>query len=403
MERAIAGSAVLLFFCAALAVAAPRAPQSDEDPLDLKSIPIADWLDQGEHAEIPWEFRISEPYLRVDQRMEVSYTVSFRGRELNKIGNTHELFFISRVSTPDGEWLEEPSVSRPVDQQVPTRNQTEFSLRVCLSPGEYLLWVVLYHRETGKHNLAKRRIKVSELRGDPLPDMYEGTPLVEFPEAGDSDQGFVKGRLHLPVRNKVPLQVQLLATLSPPQQWLSRPRALHTQTDVTAGAVAALSQLALIDGTLSIAGLDLVRQEVVYDEADVHGVDWPIFTKALKEAQTPSVSAKALQQSKNNGVFLKDFMTDRIVGLPHDPMALRVLIVVTSSLLFERGSDLTPLQIEGDCHCRVYHLRFRLNNNDVFDEIEKIIKPLHPKTFNLMNARDLRRAIAEIMADLEKL
>src|SRR5262249_11879387 len=257
--------------------------------------------------------------------------VSFRGKELNKIGNAHELFFVSRVSSPDGEWLEEPSVSRPVEQQLSSRNQTEFSLRVCLKPGDYLLWVVLYHRETGRHNLAKRRIKVPELRADPLPDMYEGTPLVEFPEAGDSDQGFVKGRLHLPVHNKLPLQVQLVATLSPPQQWLSRPRALRVQTDVTAGALAALSQLALAERALSTAGLDLVRQEVVYDEADVNGVDWPIFIKALKKAQTPAVSAKALQQSKNSGVFFKDFMTDRIEGRASDPMPMRILIVVSSS------------------------------------------------------------------------
>ena len=36
-------------------------------------------------------------------------------------------------------------------------------------------------------------------------------------------------------------------------------------------------------------------------------------------------------------------------------------------------------------------------------EIEKIIKPLHPRTFNLITPRDLRKAIAEIVEDLEKL
>jgi hypothetical protein len=41
--------------------------------------------------------------------------------------------------------------------------------------------------------------------------------------------------------------------------------------------------------------------------------------------------------------------------------------------------------------------------NDVFDEIEKIIKPLHPKTFNLITAQDMRKAIAEIVNDLSKL
>ena len=406
MRRTIAAGALFLLMCATLVHAQSQSNTSNassEDPLDLKSIPVADWLDEGEHAQIPWDLRVNEPYLRVDQRMEVSYAVSFRGKELNKIGHTHELFFISRVSTPDGEWLEEPSVSRPVENQVSDHNQTQFYLRVCLNPGEYLLWVVLYHRETGRHNLAKRRIRVSDLRADPLPDMYTGTPLVEFPEAGDMDQGFVKGRLHLPIHNKQNLQVQVISTLSPPQQWLNRPRALRNEPDITAGAVAALSQLEPEVGTVSIAGLDLVQQEVVYDEADVHGVDWPNFNKALKKAHTPSVSAKALQQSKNSGAFFREFLNQRIEDEAPDPLMMRILIVVSTSQLFEHGSDLTPLQIEGDCHCRVYHLRFRLNNNDVFDEIEKIIKPLRPKTFNLASPKEFRRAIADILSDLEKL
>jgi hypothetical protein len=59
--------------------------------------------------------------------------------------------------------------------------------------------------------------------------------------------------------------------------------------------------------------------------------------------------------------------------------------------------------MEGECGCKVYHLRFRLNANDVFDELERFMKPLRPRTFNLMTARDLRKAIAAIVEDLENL
>ena len=79
-----------------------------------------------------------------------------------------------------------------------------------------------------------------------------------------------------------------------------------------------------------------------------------------------------------------------------------MIIVVTSSWLFEKGVDLKPIQLERGCHCRVYHLRFRLNANDIFDELEKFMKPLHPRTFNLITARDLRKAIAEIVEDLSE-
>ena len=59
--------------------------------------------------------------------------------------------------------------------------------------------------------------------------------------------------------------------------------------------------------------------------------------------------------------------------------------------------------MEGDCRCRVYYLRFRLSVNDVFDQLEKLMKPLRPRVFNLLSARDLRKALAEIVDDLGKM
>ena len=406
MRIALAKGVFVLFLVLFIACPGPaRNLQEEDSPLDLKSIPISNWLNEGERKEIPWDFRVSDPYLRVDQRIEVSYVAVINSKDLNRIGNAHELFFVSRVSSIDGEWLEEPSVTRHVfEQELQPHTRAQFVMRVCLQPGEYLLWLVLYDRQTGKHNLAKRRIRVSEFRGDPLPDLYRRMPLVEFPRSEESDQGlgFVKGRLYLPIRNKHPLQVEVISTLNPPEQWTGRARVLRTQNDVTVGAVAALSQLELADGTLSVAGLDLARQEILFDQPGVHDLDWQLFAAALKKAQTPEVSAKALQESKNNGAFFRDFVSRRIGEQNQSQDPMRVVILVTSSQLFERGSDLTPLQIEGDCRCRVYHLRFRLNTNDVFDEIEKIIKPLHPKTFNLMTPQDMRKAIAEIVNDLDK-
>jgi hypothetical protein len=401
--------AVSLFICSAAAgaVSSLRVQGAEDSPLDLKSIPISDWLNAGERAEIPWDLQVSDPFLRIDQRLEISYMARINAKELNRAGKTHELFFVTRISSPDGEWLEQPNIARQeLEQELPKGAQAEFFMRVCVQPGNYLLWLVLYDRQTGKHNVAKRRLRVPELRGDPLPDLYRRLPLVEFPRVEDSDQkapGFVKGQLYLPVHNKHPLQVELISTLSPPEQWTGRTRVLRTHNDVTVGALAALSQMELAEGMVSITGLDLVRREVLFEQPRVRGVDWLSLTEALKKAQSPELSAKALQGSKNNGAFFREFLSQRIIGEGSIESPVRVIIVVTSSQLFERGSDLTPLQIEGDCHCRVYHLRFRLNMNDVFDEIEKIIKPLHPRTFNLLTPRDLRKAIAEIVDDLGKL
>jgi hypothetical protein len=375
-------------------------------PLDLHSIPVAEWLNGGDHADIPWDLRVTEPFLRVDQRLEVLFSLKIEAKAINKTGSEHELFLISRISTPDGEWLNQPGIVREtVDQELAERALVQFSMGVIVQPGDYILWVVLYDRKTGKHNVTKRHFKVGELHGDPFPDLYSRMPLVEFPEYGNIGDGVGISRslLYLPVRNGQPLDVQLISMLSPPEQWTGASRVARAHKDDTIGALAALSQMEFASGTISITGLDLVRRQVLFQQHDSKSVNWNSLMDAMKKAQSPDISAGALQGSKNNGAFFRDFLNRQIGSGPSEGGPLRIFIVVTSSTLFESGADLRPIQIEGDCRCRVYYLRFRLNANDVFDELEKFMKPLHPRTFNLVSARDLRKAIAEIVQELEKL
>ena len=98
--------------------------------------------------------------------------------------------------------------------------------------------------------------------------------------------------------------------------------------------------------------------------------------------------------------ILSPAMTERIStkGGP-----LRVVVLISGSLLFERGTDLSPLKWEGDCNCRLYHVRLRVNREDLFDHLQKLIEPLRPRTFNVYSASEFRKALAEIVLDLNKL
>src|SRR5262249_43544663 len=186
----------------------------DTPSLDLHSIPISDWLNAGEHSEIPWTFSVHQPYLRIDQRLEVPYFARISGKDLNRSGDNHELFLINRISSSEGEWLNEPNIIRhSIEDKLANSVQAEFQMHVVVQPGDYILWAVLYDRKTGKHNVAKRRLRVPELRSDPLPDLYRRMPLVEFPVLDDSNPdstGLVNGQLYLPVHNKRPLEVELI-------------------------------------------------------------------------------------------------------------------------------------------------------------------------------------------------
>jgi hypothetical protein len=392
-----------------LVAAATSLPRQNDSGLDLRQLPIADWLNAGEITEIPWKVHVSDAWLRMDQRVEVAYSATIGAKDLNRTGSSHELFLMSRVSSSDGEWLNTADVSRhTIEKELPGKTEIQFRKRVFVQPGDYLLWVLLYDRQSNRHNLVKRRIRVSEIRNDPLPDAFSSVPLAEFPQTASSESGaylFSSGELFLPVANKRPLQLELIATLSPPEQWTGRGRLIRSHNDNTASALTALSQIKLAHGSVSMAGLDLVRREVLFEERDFHAVNWPALLEGFKKADSPLISVTALEGRKGNGAFFREFLNQRLsaTGGNEEHSALRVLIVVSGSMLFERGSDLEPLQYEGDCNCRIYHVRFRLNLNDVFDELQKFMKPFHPKTFNVITPRDFRKAIAEVLEELGNL
>ena len=379
-------------FCTCLLVCAisfDAFAMEDDFGLDLRSIPIAQWLNAGETTEVPWNLQVGDAALRMDQRLEVLYSARIRAKDLNRAGATHELFLVSRMSSPDGEWLNAPMISRQaIEKQLPGNAQVRFDARAFVQPGEYVLWLVLYDRDTGKHNVAKRRIRIPEISNDPLPDALTTLPLVEFPQSSDRGDGVlsVSSKLFLPVETKRPLEVELILPLSPPEQWTRRQRLVRSYSDNTVGALAALSQMELSQGSISIVGLDLARHDLPFEQRDLHDVDWSALLDAVEKANSPEITTAALEGRKANGAFFREFLSDRLASETSSSEPLRVFIVITSSLLFESGSDLTPLQVDGDCNCRVYHLRFRLNNNDVFDQLGTLMKPLRPKTFNLDDA-----------------
>ena len=387
-------------------VTIPRlAAAEDQTPLDIRSIPIADWIDQGNLSEIPWRLEVSRPYLRMDQRIEVGYTVTMSGKNLNESGAEHELFLINRISDADGEWLTPFAVMRQeLDQELPSGEQIRFNVRVMVKPGAYRLWIVLYDRKTGRHSVANRRVEVEEVSNDPLPLAYMSLPLAEYPrtvEVGDVAFEQINSELHLPVENTRPIEVHVISALSPPEQWSTRPRLLQRHGNYLQSALDTISQLALENGSMSLTGLDLSRREVAFDQRHFDRVDWMKLREGFQKASSPAISAAALQGRKENGAFFRNYLQEELAtGASDQPF--RVFIIVASSMMFERGSDLEPLANGADCNCRVYHVRFRLSLNDLFDQLGNFIRPLEPKTYNVLSPTDFRKALADIMQDLQE-
>src|SRR5215510_1172079 len=89
---------------------------------------------------------------------------------------------------------------------------------------------------------------------------------------------------------------------------------MRAHNDDTLKTLATLSEINLTDKSLSIAGLDLSRRRVMFEQKDFQRIKWSSLIQAMKKAQSPDISAETLQGSKNNGAFFREFLNQRLSG-----------------------------------------------------------------------------------------
>ena len=79
-----------------------------------------------------------------------------------------------------------------------------------------------------------------------------------------------------------------------------------------------------------------------------------------------------------------------------------MLIFLMGVTRFDDDADVEEMTLEGDCDCVAFHVRIRQANQDLFDQIDDILDPLDPESFNVLTPEDLRRAFGRIARDLSR-
>ena len=375
--------------------------QRDEN-FDLSSIPLEDWLQQVDKEEISWSIQTDKPATRIDQRIEAPYTANIQANNANKLVGD-DLYFIALVTNRTGQRLIPPKVVHHViESKLPPQSELRFSDSVFAQPGEYTLWLILHDAKTGAHNAVKRRIVVSNIENDPLPEVDKQLAQVELPPLSDRAGGAVVqfiDDLILPVLNKHPLRLELISALSPPEQLSSRRDLVRSHYQQTASVLNTFAQMRLAQGTISITGLDLNHRTVPFEQKDVAQLDRQRLVDALHNLKDQTISFATLEKG-GGSAYLRTSL-EGILEQRQD--TTRVFIIVSGLSVFDRSADREPLKLPDNCKCRAYYVRLKNDPNAAFDEIDKIIRPLNPRIFNVSTGLDFRKALAEIIHDLENL
>lgn len=386
------------------------APLKNEDPsYDAASLPLTDWVSAGEVSQIPWKFQMQDPRLRLDQRYEVSFSSRIDKKDLRWSPEMpHELIYVTGIRSAGNEWVMPPKSVKYVFDQPSGEDVPDFRIVatdcVFVQPGEYSLWVAVFDPENGKRTVEERRIRTAVFKSDPLPQLNSRMPTAEFPKV-DSESGpaieIKPPEMALAVSNKRPLSIELVTLLSPSDQWSGRTDLIRWQNNRLLAVTGALSQLRPANGAVSLTAVDIVNRTTPFEQTEFSELDWPgLAAQFTKFGSDQVIALPALESAKKRSSFLREMLEAR-VAKPADK--LRVLILISGSVEFERGSDLSAMKVPSDCNCRVYHLLVHANAGDAFDQVERLIKPLRPKSFDIESALEFREALGRIVQDLNGL
>ncbi len=433
-----------ILLASVLFAAAPLFAQDITSREAPPTIPFNDWIAEAKRADLPWSINISAPRLSILQRLTVEFRVKIPSKALYLLGPKYQLFLDIRLKQAGAEaWLEEHDlVGTRVHERMPRENYIEFSMQALVLPGNYTVGLILFDRISGLRSVTTRTLRVRPLSSDPLPEITRNLPAVEFFQRGvEEDKEALpelKSRLWMPVATRRPVRIELLVNFASPEPAPGPPsmfglpvsaernakalRAQHQRSVARMlGIVKVFSQMEIPNGSLHITALDIVRRNVFFEQDAGDELDWPRLSNALAQINPLSIPVQALEGRRQNAAFFRDVLQRRFPppvpaathrgnggngggdGSPSAAEPLRIYIVVSSPVAFERGSDLSPVVAPRGADYRVYHFQYRLGTGYSWDDLPRVLHELAPQRFDLQTPEEFRHAIARLLADLRAL
>ncbi len=400
---------LLLALCASLwgSTSAATAPPLADAPMDVNAT-FAQLMAGAERKEIPWKTDVSKPFLGDLQRLEVWVSVHVPMKTLARRGPKHSLLVIAGLGDAAGKWLPQAGtyLRQEVDLNAQKAESVSFILGAQVLPGSYTLGLVLCDEVTRLCSSRRRPFRVSPLKRDPLPEMWRELPAAQFypPEKG-LDLIYnprLRGRPQLPVQTHRPLRVDVLINLFGSER---RPGRFGVALYQLVPALRILTEMQLANGSLHLTAVDAERRRILFQQEDVKELKWPELREALEKVSPDTIDLEALAGRKQNAAYFREVLAERLKAgeLPgSNPRPQRVVIVLAGETYYPRGADRRPLAPPANCDCLIYYVRFE-SFWENWDELGKVLSALKPRRFVVRNPEDFRKALAEILRDLNQL
>lgn len=379
----------------------------------LRHIPIA-WFEEADRHAPHWRVQFDPPTLTYSQRLVVGVQAIFPANGNERGPDWHILL---RIADESGKWFQNyDSFHADLRSMPPKSEPVVWHGFAFVQPGTYRLALVAYDAINERHFVWRKILRVD--RPGVLPDIDRDLPQVEFVDLSHIRPPIPE---YLPVRT--PAQIDVVFNLTGNEQLSLTPNNLDNfrrfyVEDGQRGATGMLSQLAPSEGCVRVSAIDILRLKVVLDRSsadpasNLNRIQEEIpraLDNATVDVNTLVGRTKAHQFFQQ---FLEKVISDTARCSPRLPNPDRAIIVVSDSLIFPKGTNSEPVSLPEHRNVRFFHVRFSytlfVKQDPPFftavttvDEVGHMLNSLHPRSFDVIEPKDLRRAVAEIVRDIE--
>jgi hypothetical protein len=447
--RCAAALAVSILIVYSLLAAPGMFAQSENSLSDDDPGPFTALLAGADTTKIPWEVSASAWGLSVHQRLAATIEIRIPGKQLASRLGKGTLLFVTQIADAQGHLYEMRDRFDLVTQKPPANaDYLSVSFNAFVLPGDYKVGIAVYDSSTKEYSVEHRDLRVAGIKNDPLPESWSGLPSVEFWPPHAPLESLAAG-VKFPLKTQRRVHVEILLNTTFTELAFPSKKLYDDSLADLIPEFEALSQVALTNGALDAAALDLTQQRVFFEQDDVKSLDWQRLRDSLTAGNPLVVSAASLENRKGDAQYFVGQVLQRISARgadaePAETKTQRVMIVLSAPMAFLSGESLRPIAVAGDCECKIYYIRshmferaepaadsdeqsangpaVRQSSPTVFDpdstgrptqqpdacaggicnedQLEGTLAPLHPRVYDVYSPMDFRKALASILNDI---
>jgi hypothetical protein len=397
------------------------AQDSSRDPA-FAAVPFDQWLADSEQPRLHWSTRVQAVELSNFQRLRARVDIQVDGEEVAKRRGRGFLVMLVQFNDSEGRVYQTHKALDLQDMKETAGKMTfVYSQDAFVLPGDYRVSLGVFDTETRDHSVAQRMLHVAPLKNDPLPTAWRDLPPVELLHDAP-DEGLLPsstGRLNLPLETRRPVRVELLVNASG--------QAAKSNWGELIPALSVLSDMNVRNGALNVVLLDLPRQKVVFEQNVERSLDWRKLEAGFKEADPKVIDVHSLEKRGRSAQFFVRQVGQRIADAGE-----AVLIVLTGPMAFESGENLRAIELGAKPAGKLFYIRYhspapkpefrptyevpRYGRRQIpvelprapvlaepIDELERTIKPLDPRVFDVYTPDQFRKALGTLIEEISRL